>query len=93
MDCEVHSVLTGIDDRPTDSEFVCTPGNNIPVTALCDGFNDCGNGNDETTVLCESEHSSKDLKSNSPFPTQTSAGYHIMEDVPSLESALRQRLM
>ena len=46
----------GNSEDPINSEFVCTPGNNIGVTLLCDGFNDCGNGNDETTVLCESEH-------------------------------------
>ena len=35
--------------------FVCTPGVNIPLTALCDGNADCANGDDETTTLCESE--------------------------------------
>ena len=35
--------------------FVCTPGLNIPLIQLCDGVNNCGNGDDETTTLCESE--------------------------------------
>ena len=35
--------------------FVCQPGTEIPTTLLCDGVNDCGKGNDETTSLCESE--------------------------------------
>ena len=34
--------------------FVCEPGNNINMSSLCDGINDCGTGNDETTALCES---------------------------------------
>ena len=35
--------------------FVCAPGNEITIDLLCDGINHCGQGNDETTSLCESE--------------------------------------
>jgi hypothetical protein len=35
--------------------FVCEPGNEISTDFLCDGFNDCGQGNDETTSLCENK--------------------------------------
>ena len=38
-----------------ESVFVCKPGNEVSISALCDGINDCGFGNDETTALCESQ--------------------------------------
>ena len=38
-----------------ESVFVCEPGNEISTDLLCDGINDCVEGNDETTLLCESE--------------------------------------
>ena len=79
-----------------ESVFVCQPGNEIPVTLLCDGVNDCGKGNDETTSLCESELdfslSSQLFQGLLPY-TQTSAGYLIMGAAPLLESVLHQSLM
>ena len=36
--------------------FVCTSGENVNLTALCDGVRNCGGGDDETTPLCESEY-------------------------------------
>ena len=35
--------------------FFCSPGEPVPLTALCDGNQDCTGGDDETTTLCESE--------------------------------------
>ena len=35
--------------------FVCTPGKDVLMSALCDGTDNCGGGNDETTALCESQ--------------------------------------
>lgn len=40
--------------RPGIPTFVCTPGVNIELEALCNGVGDCANGDDETTTLCES---------------------------------------
>ena len=77
--------------------FVCEPGNEIPTTLLCDGVNDCGTGNDETTSLCESEPDFPASLLNRIkvcfSPTQTSAGYLIMGVAPLLESVLHQSLM
>ena len=47
-----------VGSTPTDGDdmFVCTPQvQNIPTTQLCDGNNNCDNGDDETSSLCESE--------------------------------------
>ena len=35
--------------------FVCSPGVFVDLNQLCDGVNDCGNGDDETSSLCESK--------------------------------------
>ena len=34
--------------------FTCTPGISVELDKLCNGVNDCDNGDDETTALCES---------------------------------------
>ena len=84
-------------DNPDESMFVCEPENEIPTTLLCDGVNDCGTGNDETTSLCESEPDFPVSLLNRIkvclSPTQTSAGYLIMGVAPLLESVLHQSLM
>jgi len=38
-----------------EQAFFCSPGEPVPLTALCDGNQDCTGGDDETTTLCESE--------------------------------------
>lgn len=39
-----------------EAEFVCQPdGMKVPAEVLCDGINNCNNGVDETTPLCESK--------------------------------------
>ena len=40
----------------TADEFVCTTGESVSFSALCDGTADCSNGNDETSPICESIH-------------------------------------
>ncbi len=35
--------------------FVCSAGKFVELDQLCDGVNDCGNGDDETVALCESK--------------------------------------
>ncbi len=35
--------------------FVCGAGVVVELDQLCDGVDDCGGGDDETTALCESE--------------------------------------
>ena len=48
--------IAGNPQRPEESVFVCTPGEEVPISALCDGNMDCTvNGDDETTTLCESK--------------------------------------
>ena len=95
-------VCAGIPGRPEDSVFRCEPDNPVPMSALCNGVNDCGLGNDETTALCESQHpltlsvlllplSLPGLSSLS-FSLQTSACCHIMGAVPTPETVLRQSL-
>ena len=79
--------------------FVCTPGENIDVSQLCDGNRDCQNGDDETTTLCESE---------SVYYMVVGHHYHLylsliglqinvfcltMEGVPELENAYHLNLM
>ena len=46
---------TGDPERQEDSLFQCTPDVVVSIFSLCDGVNDCGLGNDETTTLCESQ--------------------------------------
>ena len=86
---------SGTPERPEDSLFVCEPGNEVSINSLCDGINDCGGGNDETTTLCESQAhvSLTNTHTNLLSPSQTNAGCHITGDAPTLESALRQSLM
>ena len=48
--------LAGHPGTPT---FVCTPGENIELDALCDGVRDCTNGDDENSTLCESMSTNK----------------------------------
>ena len=37
-----------------NKSFQCSlEGKHLPFTSLCDGNNDCGNGDDETNALCE----------------------------------------
>lgn len=45
--------------RPGTPTFVCTPGENIELDALCDGVRDCTNGDDENSTLCESMSTNK----------------------------------
>lgn len=35
--------------------FVCTTGETVALSSLCDGNADCSNGNDETSPICESK--------------------------------------
>ena len=54
--------IAGNPQRPEESVFVCTPGEEVPISALCDGNMDCKvNGDDETTTLCESKANSPGL--------------------------------
>ena len=55
--CSTNSRLCQMHNTPSidNGIFVCTPGVNIPLDQLCDGVNDCANGDDETNTLCESE--------------------------------------
>ena len=39
----------------TNDEFICTTGETVALSVLCDGTADCSNGNDETSPICESE--------------------------------------
>ena len=34
--------------------FSCVSGISVELDKLCNGVDDCGNGDDETTPLCES---------------------------------------
>ena len=64
------------------------------MSALCDGINDCGFGNDETTTLCESQSPPLSVSiANFSFALQTSVDCHIMGAAPTLESVLHQSLM
>ena len=79
-----------------DPVFVCEPGNEVSINSLCDGIDDCGGGNDETTALCESQaHVSLTHRDThlSLSPSQTSAGCHIMGGAPTLDGVLHQNLM
>lgn len=98
------SFIAGSPGRPEESVFVCTPGEEIPISALCDGNMDCKvNGDDETTTLCESKHAllvcamdnaaCTDTQLTVRSHTQTSVCCPIMEAAPTLESALPQSLM
>ena len=39
----------------TAEVFVCTTGETVALSTLCDGNADCSNGNDETSPICESK--------------------------------------
>ena len=38
----------------TQMAYLCTNGDNVTFEKLCDGISDCEDGDDETTLLCES---------------------------------------
>jgi hypothetical protein len=49
---DVFSPTAGSDCEP--SEFPCDNGNCVYVGYVCDGDDDCGDGSDESTLLCGS---------------------------------------
>ena len=75
--------------------FVCTPGKEVLMSALCDGTDNCGGGNDETTALCESQLQTSLSLSHTVFLSapQTSAGCLITGAAPTLDSVLHHSLM
>ncbi len=46
---------TGSGEFGNIGEFRCTDGAIILLDALCNGFNDCVDGEDERSIICESK--------------------------------------
>ena len=64
---------TGLIGNPM--EFLCPGPETVMLEGLCDGSNDCPNGEDETNLLCESK-----LYPDSPSETWVFQGILLAED-------------